>query len=98
MNIYKLNYISEEIAKADLLAKGVYIKDGDKLYYSFDTKGVLDIGKIVKIPATFDDEGNLITEPIYYDGVFYDLMTTQNIDFGTNEVFPLHPEYAFAGD
>ena len=46
------------------------------------------IGKVVKVQGTYDPDGHEITPPIYYDGVAYDIMTTDVIDFGTNEVYP----------
>jgi hypothetical protein len=102
MEIYKLNYLDKETAIADLLAKGVYIETTDlnnepQLVYANGTQAVVDIGKIVKVEGTYDEQGNVIVEPIYYDGVFYDVMTTNIIDFGTNEVFPVECVHSFAG-
>jgi hypothetical protein len=102
MEIYKLNYKDKETAIADLLAKGVYVevKDLDnepQLVYANGTQAVVNIGKIVKVPGEYDDQWNVIVEPIYFDGVFYDVMTTEVIDFGTNEVFPVECVHSFAG-
>jgi len=82
--IYKLNYLDKETAIADLIAKGVY---NEELAYANGTQAVVDIGQIVKVPG----------EPIYYDGVFYDVMTTDVIDFGANEVFPVDCVHSFMG-
>lgn len=100
--IYKLNYLNKETAIADLLAKGVYVEvkdlnDEPQLVYANGTQAVVDIGQIVKVQGEYDEQGNVIIEPIYYDGVFYDVMTTEVIDFGTNEVFPIDCVHSFAG-
>jgi len=102
MNISKLNYKDKETAIADLIVKGVYVEIIDlngkpQLVYANGTQAVVDIGQIVKVPGEYDDQGNVIVEPIYYDGVFYDVMTTTIIDFGTNEIFPVECVHSFAG-
>jgi hypothetical protein len=97
MNIAKLQYKDKETAIADLLAKGVYIETEDGLTYANGTQAVVSIGQIVKVPGTYDEDGNVITEPIYYDGYFYDVMSEQKIDFGANEIFPVNCIHAFAG-
>ena len=97
MEIYKLNYTDKETAIADLIAKGVYVETEDELVYANGTQAVVDIGQIVKVPGEYDEQGNVIIEPIYFDGVFYDVMTTEVIDFGTNEVFPIDCVHSFAG-
>jgi hypothetical protein len=94
MFIHKLNYLNTETAIADLIAKGVY---NDELEYTNGTQAVVFIGQIVKVQGTYDQDGNVITEPIYYDGVFYDVMTTDVIDFTPNEVFPIDCVHSFAG-
>jgi hypothetical protein len=97
MKIYKLNYLDKETAIADLLAKGVYVEIEGELSYINGTQAVVDVGKIVKVEGTYDEQGNVIVEPIYYDGVFYDVMTTNIIDFGINEIFPVDCVHSFAG-
>jgi hypothetical protein len=94
MEIYKLQYKDKETAIADLIAKGVY---NDELEYTNGTQAVVYIGQIVKVQGTYDQDGNVITEPIYYDGVFYDVMTTDVIDFTPNEVFLVNCLHSFAG-
>jgi hypothetical protein len=82
MYIHKLNYLDTETAIADLIAKGVYNKE---LEYTNGTQAVVFIGQILKADET------------YYDGVFYDVMTTDIIDFTPNEVFPVDCVHSFAG-
>jgi hypothetical protein len=94
MEIYKLQYTNKETAVADLIAKGVYNED---LSYGKGIQAIVEIGKIVLENGTYDEQGNVIVEPIYYDGVFYDVMCMQDIDFGTNEVFPVECVHSFAG-
>ena len=91
MNIYKLHYTDKATGDADLLAKGVYeVIEGEKIYTN-GTQAVCYIGKIVEVPGTDTDP------PVYYDGVFYDVMTTEEIDFSANEVYPTHYVHTFAG-
>jgi hypothetical protein len=101
MEIYKLQYKDKETAIADLIAKGVYkeVENLDKeitLAYGEGIQAVVNIGKIVQVEGTYDEDGNVITEPIYYDGYFYDVMSEQKIDF-ENEIFPVNCIHAFAG-
>jgi hypothetical protein len=89
--IYKLHYTDKATGDADLLAKGVYeVIEGENIYTN-GTQAVVYIGKIVEVPGTDTDP------PVYYDGVFYDVMTTEEIDFSANEVHPTHYVHTFAG-
>ena len=94
MNIYKLHYTDKETGDADLLAKGVYeVIEGENVYIN-GTQAVCYIGKLEdkdKIGITENDP------PIYQEGVFYDVMTTKEIDFGDAEVFPKEYSHTFAG-
>ena len=74
MNIYKLNFADKQEAELTFLALGVYVETEDGLAYANGTQAVVDIGKIVKVEGTYDENGNVITEPIYYDGIFYDCL------------------------
>ena len=100
MEIYKLNYTDKETAIADLLAKGVYVEvtfQGVKsLTYGIGIQAVVEIGKIVKVQGTYDENGNVITEPIYYDGYTYDVMSEQDIVF-ESEIFLVDCKHSFAG-
>jgi hypothetical protein len=97
MEIYKLQYKDKETALKDLIAKGVYIETENELVYGQGIQAVVEIGLIVKVEETYDEDGNVITEPIYYDAYFYDVMSEQKIDFGANEIFPVNCIHAFAG-
>jgi hypothetical protein len=100
MNIYKLNYTNKETAIADLLAKGVYVEttfnNVTSLSYGQGVQAVVEIGKIVEVPGTYDEEGNIITEPIYYDGYAYDVMCEQEIVF-ESEIFLVDCKHSFMG-
>ena len=97
MNIYKLQYDTKAEGDADLLAKGTYeVIEGEQVYRN-GTQAIVYIGKIVEIPATYDKDGNELTPPVYYSGVFYDLMTTEEIDFGIHELFPVDCVHSFLG-
>ena len=97
MHIYKLHYTDNEAAHNDLLAKGIYEVTEDGTRYINGTQAVVYLGKIVEVPGTYDDDGNEITPPIYYDGVFYDVMTTEEVDFRGNEIFPKEYVHTFLG-
>ena len=95
MNIYKLQYDTKAEGDADLLAKGTYeviTEEGiTQEVYRNGTQAIVYLGKIVEIPATDT------TPPIYYAGVFYDLMTTEEFDFGKHELFPVNCVHSFLG-
>ena len=93
MNVYKLKYINKETAIADLIAKGVYNED---LSYCKGVHAVVEIGKIILTDGTYDEEGNIITEPIYADGYHFDLMCEQEINFESITT-PTNPKHQFAG-
>ena len=99
MNIYKLQYTDKTEGDADLLSKGTYeVIEGEQVYRN-GTQAIVYLGKIVKTPAIIDSEGDESVAAVYYDGVFYDIMTTEEYDFGDNEVNPTNTTFAhtFAG-
>ena len=102
MNIYKLTYENKEQAIADLRAKNILVEvdgiDGQKHEaYGNGVQAVVDIGLIILEQGTYDENGNVITEPIYADGYHYDVMSSELYDFGANLVEPKNPKHAFAG-
>ena len=97
MNIYKLQYTDKAEGDADLLAKGTYEVIEGKQVYRNGTQAIVFLNKIVEIPATYDKDGNELTPPVYYSGVFYDLMTTEEFDFGIHELFPVDCVHSFLG-
>ncbi len=101
MNIYKLQYDNKAQADADFLDKGVTqnveVEGQQYLSNSSATQAVVDLGKIVETPGTYDPDGHVITPPVYFDGVFYDIMTTEHIDFGTHALTPTNCVHGFAG-
>jgi hypothetical protein len=98
MNIYKLQYTDKTEGDADLLSKGTYEvvteEEVTQEVYRNGTQAIVYLGKIVKIPATIDSEGEESVAAVYYDGVFYDIMTTEEYDFGDNEVHPTNTQFA----
>ena len=101
-NIYKLTYSDKETALADLKAKGILVEvdgiDGEKHEaYGNGVQAVVEIGLIILEQGTYDEENNVITEPIYADGYHYDVMSENTYDFGANLVEPKNPKHAFAG-
>jgi hypothetical protein len=92
MYIYKTNFNTEQEGKDALIAKEVWqevTEEGvTQMVYINGTRAVVNIGKIVKTPGTYGPDGQEITPPVYYDGWAYDIMSTDVIDFGDNEVYP----------
>ena len=92
MYIYKTNFLTEAEGKQALITKGVWeevTEEGvTQMVYINGTRAVVNIGKIVKTPGTYGPDGHEITPPVYYDGWAYDIMSTDTIDFGANEVYP----------
>ena len=97
MRIYKLKYTDKETAIADLIAKGVYQEIDGEMLYADGIDAVVEAGILIDQEATFDEQGNLLTEPIYREGYHFDIMTDNVIDFGENEIFPNNPKHTFAG-
>jgi hypothetical protein len=101
MNIYKLQYDNKAQADADFLDKGVvHIVEAEgeqHTVYTEATQSIVDMGKIVETPGTYDPDGHVITPPVYFDGVFYDIMTTEHIDFGSHALTPTKCLHGFAG-
>ena len=91
MNIYKLQYDTKEEGYTDLLAKGTYEVIEEEQVYTNGTQAIVYIGQIVEVPATET------TSAVYYSGVFFDLMTTEEIEFEINEVFPVDHKHSFLG-
>ena len=97
IRIYKLKYTDKETAIADLISKGVYQEIDGEMIYADGIDAVVEMGLIIDKEATFDEKGNLLTEPTYRDGYHFDIMTDNVIDFGANETFPNNPKHTFAG-
>ena len=97
VNIYKLKYTDKETGIADLISKGVYQENDGELIYENGIHAVVEAGLIIDQEATFDEQGNLLTEPTYRDGYHFDIMTENEIDFGENEIFPNNSKHTFAG-
>ena len=97
MRICKLKYTDKETAIADLIAKGVYQEIDGEMLYADGIDAVVDVGLIINEEATFDEQGNLLTEPTYREGYHFDIMSEIEIDFGESEIFPNNPKHTFAG-
>jgi len=103
---YKLKYKEEKEALTDLMDKGVIQdrkyedEDGNVVLkrtpYTDITEAVVYLGKIVDEPATFDEEGEVLTDATFLDGYHVDVMLNEVVDFGTNEINPTSPSHTFA--
>ena len=102
MQIYKTNFPTEQQGKDYLLNLGVILEVEGEIVFAPTTAAVVYIGKVVKIPATYDADGNILTPAVYYDGYAIDVMSSSDLDFGTFEVFPAdkaaHSFYGWAKD
>jgi len=92
MYIYKTVFDSQIEGKVELINKGVWeevTEEGvTQIVYINGTLAVVDIGKVVETPGTYGPDGDEITPPVYYPGWAYDIMSSDVIDFGANEVYP----------
>jgi len=94
MNIYKLKYTDKETAIADFIDKDLIDAENN---YKEGIQAIVDIGLIVLTEGTYDEDFNEITAPIFADGYHYDIMSIQDIDFGSNEIIVNNPKHNFAG-
>lgn len=97
MNIYKLKYQNKEEALFDLVSKGVYIDTDEGLIFGDGIHAVVDIGLIILEQGTYDENGDVITEPIFADGYHYDVMSEVEIVF-ENEIIVNNPRHKFLGE
>ena len=81
MYIYKLKYSDKETA----------LSFGDGI------QAVVELGLIVLVNGTIDNELNKVTDPVYADGYHFDIMSENKIDFGKNEITVDNPKHYFAG-
>lgn len=92
MNVYKLRYNNESESLDDLIAKEVINEDK---FYTDITEAVVYIGKIVDVPATFDEEGEVLTDATFLEGYHVDVMLNEAVDFGENEIVIDNPKHTF---
>jgi hypothetical protein len=101
MNIYKLKYTNKETAMKDLLKKGVYVEttfnEVTSLTYGTGIHAVVEIGQIVLENGTYDSDFKEVTAPVYADGYHFDIMSEQEINFGSNAIEVNNPKHEFAG-
>ena len=97
MNIYKANFETKEQGQDYLLSIGVLVENESEIVFSKDTAAVVYIGKVVKIPATYDADGNIITPAVYFDGYAIDVMSSSKLDFGEFMVYPPEAAHSFYG-
>lgn len=95
IKVYKLKYTDRETAISDLISKGVYQEMEGELIYCESIHAVVEVGLIIDQESTFDEQGNLLTEPTYSEGYHFDIMSEIEIDFGENEIFPNNPRHVF---
>ena len=102
---YKLKYKEEKEALNDLMDKGIIQdrryedEEGNVVVtrtpYTDITEAVVYIGKLVDEPATFDEDGEILTDATYLEGWHVDVMTKQDVTFD-NVIEPETPKHKFA--
>lgn len=103
MNIYKTVFNTKAQGKQVLIDKNVWLEVTEEGVTSMQningTKSVVYIGKVLKTKGTYDPDGHEITPPVFYNGVAYDVMSSDDLDFGNYEVYPAdksaHQFYGF---
>ena len=95
MRIVKLKYTDKAEAIEDLIAKGIYIEE--ELSFGQGVHAVVELGLLVDVQTTFDEDGNQLTEPIYFDGYHYDLMIEDSEIVFEKEIVVNNPRHSFAG-
>lgn len=96
MKIYKLKYQDKETAEINLISKGVYFETEEGLSYGQGIYAIVEIGLIIEHHGTYDEEGNVITEPTFIEGYHYDVMSEQEIEF-KSAIDTDSPLHTFAG-
>src|SRR6056297_1874324 len=101
---YKLKYKEEKEALNDLMDKGIiqdrrYEDDDGNIVvtrtpYTDITEAVVYLGKIVDEPATFDEQGEVLTDATYLNGWHVDVMTNKEVTFD-NVIEPETPKHKF---
>ena len=101
MQIYKTVFDTEQQGKDVLISKGVWQEVTEEgvttMQFINGTAAVVYIGKVVKVPATYDKDGNIITPAVYYDGYAIDVMSSLDLDFGAFMVYPVEAAHSFYG-
>ena len=97
MNIYKTVFNTELQGENYLLNIGVLIDVDGETFFSENTASVVNIGRIVEVPAIYDEDGNILTQAVFYPGWAFDIMSSDILDFGTYEVYPVNAAHSFLG-
>lgn len=93
--IYKLKYLDKQKAIQDLTKRGVF--NDASLILSKGNQAVVFVGRIIIEDATYNEDGEELTAPIFEEGYFVDVMSDIEIDF-SNQVFPEKVAHKFAGN
>lgn len=96
MNIYKAVFDTKEQGTTYLLSIGVLIEQ-EEIVFAPTTAAVVYIGKVVDKDKTTDPEN-----PVFYPGYAIDVMSSENLDFGSYAVYPAdksaHSFYGYPKD
>mgnify|MGYP003626205151 FL=1 len=95
MNIYKTVFNTELQGENYLLNIGVLIDVDEETLFSENTASVVNIGKIVEVPAIYGEDDNILTQAVFYPGWAFDIMSSDILDFGTYEVYPVNAAHSF---
>ena len=100
--IYKLKYETKEEANADFLEKGVYVQQTNEQgelinVNSENTIAVVTDIEIVLQEATYNEQGDVVSDMVLEEGYHVDLMSNKEINFGDKQIFPKNAKHKFAG-
>ena len=85
MREYKLKYTDKVEAEADLKLKGILDEEGMVTEGHSVVQGI----KIVSQEATYDENGEVLTEAVFEEGYHVDVFSSdENLDFGEKLVNP----------
>ena len=94
MNYYRVEYTSKEEFLSDMVARGILEVNAEGEYIKTPKCEVMVDGiSIVETPATFDEEGEVLTEAVISSGYHSDLLLNEVEDFGDKLRTPASPQH-----
>ena len=95
----KVVYATEESFNTAMKSRGLLVEVGEGEEKTLEIAPPLlalvrDI-KVVETPATFDEDGNIVSDAVMKAGYHCDLRLSEDISFGDKEVTPVYPAHKF---
>ncbi len=96
---YKLKYTDKETAIADFIDRGYIIETDIGESWREDIQGIVDVARIPISKATFDDEGQILTEATFKEGYHYDVYSTRDdLEFSGIVTTPINAWHKLSGE